>query len=213
MPDQINTRRRRLLGTTIAGFSLMELGLSGLAKAQSNASTASTKAATRVASFDSIRQVNAGALSIGYAEVGPQNGPVVILLHGWPYDIDSFAEVTPLLAAAGYRVIVPYLRGFGSTWFLSADTPRNGQQSVIAVDIIALMDALKIDKAIFGGFDWGARTVNIIAALWPDRCKAMVSVSGYLIGNQTVGKTPLPPKAEQSWWYQFYFATDRGYAG
>ncbi|OXC73742.1 alpha/beta fold hydrolase [Caballeronia sordidicola] len=213
MPDQINTRRRRLLGTTVAGISLMELGLSGLAKAQSNAPTAGTQPAARVASFDTIRQVNIGTLSMGYAQAGPNNGPVVILLHGWPYDIYSFAEVTPLLAAAGYRVIVPYLRGYGSTRFLSADTPRNGQQAVVAVDIIALMDALKIDKAIFGGFDWGARTVNIIAALWPDRCKAMVSVSGYLIGSQEANRAPLPPKAELAWWYQFYFATERGYAG
>jgi pimeloyl-ACP methyl ester carboxylesterase len=213
MPDQINTRRRRLLGTTVAGISLMELGLSGLAKAQSNAPAAGKQAATHGASFDTIRQINAGALSIGYAEAGSQNKPVVILLHGWPYDIYSFAEVTPLLVAAGYRVIVPYLRGYGSTRFLSADTPRNGQQAVVAVDIIALMDALKIDKAIFGGFDWGARTVNIIAALWPQRCEAMVSVSGYLIGSQEANRTPLPPKAEQAWWYQFYFATDRGQAG
>ncbi|MFM0093708.1 alpha/beta fold hydrolase, partial [Paraburkholderia sediminicola] len=176
MPDQINTRRRRLLGTTVAGISLMELGLSGLAKAQSNGTPSNANTATRVASFDTIRQVNIGTLSMGYAEAGPQNGPVVILLHGWPYDIYSFAQVTPLLAAAGYRVIVPYLRGYGSTRFLSADTPRNGQQAVVAVDIIALMDALGIDKATFGGFDWGARTVNIIAALWPQRCQAMVSV-------------------------------------
>ena len=213
MPEQINSRRRLLLGTTVAGISLLELGLSGLAKAQSNNTTASTQGATRVASFDNLRQINAGTLSIGYAEAGPQNGPVVILLHGWPYDIYSFAEVTPILAAAGYRVIVPYLRGYGSTRFLSADTPRNGQQSVVAVDIIALMDALKIDKAILGGFDWGARTVDIIAALWPQRVKAIVSVSGYLIGNQAAGKTPLPPKAELQWWYQFYFATERGQAG
>ncbi|MDB5837824.1 MAG: alpha/beta hydrolase family protein [Caballeronia sp.] len=213
MPDQINTRRRRLLGTTVAGFSLMELGLSGLAKAQSNAPAAGTQAATHGVSFDTIRQIHAGALNMGYAEAGSQNRPVVILLHGWPYDIYSFAEVTPLLVAAGYRVIVPYLRGYGSTRFLSADTPRNGQQAVVAVDIIALMDALKIDKAIFGGFDWGARTVNIIAALWPERCKAMVSVSGYLIGSQEANRTPLPPKAEQAWWYQFYFATERGQAG
>jgi pimeloyl-ACP methyl ester carboxylesterase len=191
----------------------MVLGLSGLAKAQSNAPAAGKQAATHGASFDTIRQINAGALSIGYAEAGSQNKPVVILLHGWPYDIYSFAEVTPLLVAAGYRVIVPYLRGYGSTRFLSADTPRNGQQAVVAVDIIALMDALKIDKAIFGGFDWGARTVNIIAALWPQRCEAMVSVSGYLIGSQEANRTPLPPKAEQAWWYQFYFATDRGQAG
>lgn len=213
MPEQINTRRRLLLGTTVAGISLLELGLSGLAKAQSNAPTASPQGATRMVSFDNLRQINAGTLSIGYAEAGPQNGPVVILLHGWPYDIYSFAEVTPLLANAGYRVIVPYLRGYGPTRFLSADTPRNGQQAVVAVDIIALMDALKIDQAIFGGFDWGARTVNIIAALWPERCKGMVSVSGYLIGSQEANKKPLPPKAELAWWYQFYFATERGYAG
>jgi pimeloyl-ACP methyl ester carboxylesterase len=213
MSDQINTRRRRLLGTTVAGIGLMDLGLSGLVHAQSSSTAPGAKASTRPASFDTIRQVNAGALNIGYAEAGPQNGPVVILLHGWPYDIYSFAEVVPLLASAGYRVIVPYLRGYGSTRFLSADTPRNGQQAVVAVDIIALMDALKIDQAIFGGFDWGARTVNIIAALWPERCKAMVSVSGYLIGSQEANKAPLPPKAELTWWYQFYFATDRGYAG
>ncbi|MGF6724670.1 pimeloyl-ACP methyl ester carboxylesterase [Paraburkholderia sp. GAS41] len=209
MTEEINTRRRRLLGTTVAGIGLLELGLSGLAHAQSN----DTKAATRVASFDTIRQINAGTLNIGYAEAGPQNGPVVILLHGWPYDIYSFAEVTPILAAAGYRVIVPYLRGFGSTRFLSTDTPRNGQQSVVAVDVIALMDALKIDQAILGGFDWGARTVDIVAALWPQRVKGIVSVSGYLIGNQAAGKAPLPPKAELQWWYQFYFATERGYEG
>jgi len=213
MSDQINTRRRRLLGTTIAGIGLMDLGLSGLVHAQSSTAPSGAKPSTRLASFDTIRQVNAGALNMGYAEAGPQNGPVVILLHGWPYDIHSFAEVAPLLASAGYRVIVPYLRGYGSTRFLSADTPRNGQQAVVAVDIIALMDALKIDRAIFGGFDWGARTVNIIAALWPERCKAMVSVSGYLIGSQAANKAPLPPKAELTWWYQFYFATDRGYAG
>ncbi|SIT35805.1 Alpha/beta hydrolase fold protein [Paraburkholderia ribeironis] len=213
MSDQINTRRRRLLGTAVAGISLLDLGLSGLAHAQSGETAGNTKTATRVASFENIRQVNAGTLSISYAEAGPRNGPVVILLHGWPYDIYSFAEVTPLLVAAGYRVIVPYLRGYGPTRFLSADTPRNGQQAVVAVDIIALMDALKIDKAVLGGFDWGARTVNIIAALWPERCKAMVSVSGYLIGSQEANRAPLPPKAELTWWYQFYFATERGYAG
>ncbi|WOD19083.1 alpha/beta fold hydrolase [Paraburkholderia kirstenboschensis] len=209
MSEQVNTRRRRLLGTTVAGISLMELGLSGLAHAQSNG----TKSGTGATSFENLRQINAGTLNVGYAEAGPQNGPVVILLHGWPYDIYSYVEVAPLLAAAGYRVIVPYLRGYGSTRILSADTPRNGQQAVIAVDVINLMDALKIDKAIFGGFDWGARTVNIIAALWPERCKAMVSVSGYLIGSQEANKAPLPPKAELAWWYQFYFATERGVAG
>jgi len=152
-------------------------------------------------------------LNVGYAEVGPATGRPVILLHGWPYDIHSYAEVAPLLSAKGYRVIVPYLRGYGSTSFLSSETVRNAQQSALAVDSIALMDALKIDKAIIGGFDWGARTANIMAALWPQRCKAMVSVSGYLIGSQAANRAPLPPKAELDWWYQFYFATERGRAG
>ena len=152
-------------------------------------------------------------LNVGYAEDGPANGRAVILLHGWPYDIHSYADVAPLLASAGYRVIVPYLRGYGPTRFLSSDTVRNGQQAVVAVDIVALLDALKIEKAVIGGFDWGARTANIIAALWPARCKAMVSVSGYLIGSQEANKTPLPPQAELEWWYQFYFATERGRAG
>ncbi|HTH60522.1 MAG TPA: alpha/beta hydrolase [Paraburkholderia sp.] len=209
MSDQINARRRRLLGTTVAGLSLMELGLSRLANAQPG----TANAGSRVTSFANIKQIDAGTLSVAYAEAGPRNGPPVILLHGWPYDIYSFVEVAPLLAAAGYRVIVPYLRGYGGTRFLSADTPRNGQQAVVAVDIVALMDALHIDQAIFGAFDWGARTANIIAALWPQRCKAMVSVSGYLIGSQEANRAPLPPKAELAWWYQFYFATPRGEAG
>ena len=213
MSDQINSRRRRLLGTTIAGISLLELGLSGLAHAQSAGTAGNANTGGRVASFENIRSINAGTLNVSYAEAGPQNGPVVILLHGWPYDIYSFADVTPLLTAAGYRVIVPFLRGYGGTRFLSADTPRNGQQAVVAVDIINFMDALKIDKAVLGGFDWGARTVNIVAALWPQRVKAMVSVSGYLIGSQEANRAPLPPKAELTWWYQFYFATERGRAG
>ena len=164
-------------------------------------------------SFGPVRQIDAGLLNVGYVETGPADGRPVILLHGWPYDIQSFAEVAPLLAKDGYRVIVPYLRGYGTTRFLSNDTLRNGQPSVVAVDIIALMDALKIDKAIIGGFDWGARTADIIAVLWPERCKGIVSVSGYLIGSQASGKTPLPPSAELQWWYQFYFATDRGREG
>ena len=164
-------------------------------------------------SFEALRQVEAGVLNVAYAEAGPADGPAVILLHGWPYDIHSYAEVTPELAAAGYRVIVPYLRGYGPTRFLSDDTPRNGQQSALAADTIALMDALGIGAAIIGGFDWGARTAGIVAALQPERCRALVSVSGYLIGNQAAGHTPLPPAAEQSWWYQFYFATERGRAG
>ena len=164
-------------------------------------------------SFGPLKQIEAGVLSVGYAEAGPADGPAVVLLHGWPYDIHSFAEVTPLLAAAGYRVIVPWLRGYGSTRFLSEATPRTGQQSALAIDTIALMDALGLPDAVIGGFDWGARTANVIAALWPSRCRALVSVSGYLIGNQRAGQEPLPPAAELSWWYQFYFATDRGRAG
>ena len=159
------------------------------------------------------KQIDAGELNVGYAEAGPADGPVVLLLHGWPYDIHSFVDVTPILASAGYRVIVPYLRGYGSTRFLSDETFRNGQPSALAVDVIALMDALRIEKATLAGFDWGARTANIVAAIWPERCKAMVSVSGYLIGSQDAGRMPLPPKAELEWWYQFYFATERGRAG
>ena len=165
------------------------------------------------AAFSSIKQIDAGVLSVGYAEAGPVDGPAVILLHGWPYDIHSFVEVSPLLVAAGYRVIIPYLRGYGTTRFLSAETFRNGQPSALAVDTIAMMDALHIQKAVIAGFDWGARTADIMAVLWPERCKAIVSVSGYLIGNQASGKTPLPPRAELAWWYQFYFATDRGQIG
>jgi pimeloyl-ACP methyl ester carboxylesterase len=164
-------------------------------------------------SFGPLKQIDAGLLNVGYAEAGPADGPPVILLHGWPYDIYSYVDVAPLLASAGYRVIIPYLRGYGTTRFLSSETFRNGQQSVVALDIIALMDALKIEKAIIGGFDWGARTADIMAALWPERCKAIISVSGYLIGSQKAGKTPLPPNAEFLWWYQFYFATERGQDG
>ncbi len=164
-------------------------------------------------SFGSLKQIDAGVLNVGYVEAGPTDGRTVILLHGWPYDIHSYVDVAPLLAKAGYRVIVPYLRGYGTTRFLSSETFRNGQQSVVAVDLIALMDALKMSKAILAGFDWGARTADIIAALWPQRCKALVSVSGYLIGSQQAGKMPLPPQAELQWWYQYYFATERGRAG
>jgi pimeloyl-ACP methyl ester carboxylesterase len=163
--------------------------------------------------FGPLHQVDAGVLSVGYAEVGPRDGPAAVLLHGWPYDIHSYAEVAPLLAAEGYRVIVPYLRGFGVTRFRSDETVRNGQQSVVAVDTIALMDALAIDTAIVAGFDWGARTADVVAALWPERCTGLVSVSGYLIGNQAVGAHPLPPETELQWWYQYYFATERGRAG
>jgi len=164
-------------------------------------------------SFASIKRIDAGLLNVGYAEAGPADGKPVILLHGWPYDIYSFVDVAPMLASAGYRVVVPYLRGYGSTRFISDATFRNGQPSAIAVDIVELMNALKIDKATLAGFDWGARTADIIAALWPERCKALVSVSGYLIGSQAAGGMPLPPKAELQWWYQFYFATERGREG
>ena len=163
--------------------------------------------------FGSVKQIEAGVLDIGYVEDGPSNGPAVILLHGWPYDIYSYADVVPLLVSQGFRVFVPYLRGYGATRFLSSETARNGQQSALAVDVIAFMDALKIRKALLAGFDWGARTANIVAALWPDRCAALVSVSGYLIGSPEANKAPLPPKAELAWWYQFYFATERGRAG
>jgi pimeloyl-ACP methyl ester carboxylesterase len=168
---------------------------------------------TASAAFGALRQADAGVLSVGYAQAGPAEGPPVLLLHGWPYDIHSFAEVAPELAEAGYRVIVPFVRGYGTTRFRSDDTPRNGQQAVLAVDVIALMDALGIDRAILAGFDWGARSAGVIAALWPDRCRALVSVSGYLIGSQAANVAPLPPQAELAWWYQFYFATDRGRAG
>jgi pimeloyl-ACP methyl ester carboxylesterase len=164
-------------------------------------------------SFGSLKQIEASILNVGYAEAGPSDGPAAILLHGWPYDIHSYVDVAPLLAARGYRVIVPYLRGYGTTHFLASETPRNGQQSVVALDAIALMDALQIERAIVAGFDWGARTANIIAAPWPQRCQALVSVSGYLIGSQAAGQVPLPPSAELQWWYQFYFATERGRAG
>jgi pimeloyl-ACP methyl ester carboxylesterase len=172
-----------------------------------------TAPATQATSLGPLHQVDAGLLDVGYAEAGPADGPAVLLLHGWPYDIHSYVDVAPLLGAHGYRVITPYLRGYGTTRFLSDETFRNGQQSALAVDAIALLDALEIDNAVVAGFDWGARTADIVAALWPERCRGLVSVSGYLIGNQEAGKQPLPPEAEIQWWYQYYFATERGRAG
>ncbi len=163
--------------------------------------------------FSTPRQIDAGVLNVGYVDAGPGDGRAIVLLHGWPYDIYSFVQVVPILAGVGYRVIVPYARGYGTTHFLSDATFRNGQPSALALDTIALMDALQIEKAIVAGFDWGARTADIVAALWPERAKALVSVSGYLIGSQEAGKMPLPPQAELQWWYQFYFATERGRAG
>ncbi|BAY49403.1 hypothetical protein SAMD00079811_70320 [Scytonema sp. HK-05] len=216
MSEKINQQRRRFLGTAAMTIATTQLGRFGSANAQSSktkpAVLAMTKPGTNT-SFGSLKQIDAGVLNVGYAEAGPANGRPVILLHGWPYDIHSYVDVAPLLASAGYRVIIPYLRGYGMTRFLSSETFRNGQQSAIAVDIIALMDALRIEKAILAGYDWGARTANIIAALWPERCKALVSVSGYLIGSPEANKTPLPPQAELQWWYQFYFATERGRVG
>ena len=216
MSHEINHHRRRFLGTAAMTIAAAQIGMIGFAHAQSgNARPArlpTIKPGTNT-SFASLKQIDAGALNVGYAEAGPAEGPVVILLHGWPYDIHTYVDVAPLLASAGYRVIVPYLRGYGTTSFLSRETLRNGQQSVLALDIIALMDALTIENAILAGFDWGARTANVIAALWPERCKALVSVSGYLIGSPEANEMPLPPKAELQWWYQYYFATERGRAG
>src|SRR5712672_3577290 len=209
MPQEINHRRRHFFA--VAGAALAAARFVAIGPAKS-AQLPAIKPGTNT-SFAALKQIDAGLLNVGYAEAGPADGPVVMLLHGWPYDIYSFVDVAPLLASAGYRVIVPYLRGYGSTRFLSKDTFRNGQPTAVAVDIIALMDALKIEKATLAGFDWGARTADIMAVLWPERCKAMVSVSGYLIGSQEAGKMPLPPSAELQWWYQYYFATERGRAG
>jgi pimeloyl-ACP methyl ester carboxylesterase len=207
MSDQINLRRRRFFGTAAATLAASQFGVMGLASAQSGTQPGPNSP------LGNLKQIDAGLLSIGYAEAGPANGKPVILLHGWPYDIHAFTDVAPILASAGYRVIIPHLRGHGSTRFLSPATFRNAQQSAVALDIIALMDALKIPQATVAGFDWGARTACIIAALWPERCKALVSVSGYLVTNIDTRTQPLPPKSERDWWYQFYLATDRGVAG
>jgi pimeloyl-ACP methyl ester carboxylesterase len=204
--EEIDRRRRSFVGAAAMTFTAAQFGMIGSANAQA------VKPATH-ASFAPLKQIDAGLLNVGYAEAGPADGAPVILLHGWPYDIYSFVDVAPLVAAAGYRVIVPFVRGYGTTRFLSGDTVRNGQQAVVAIDVINLMDALKIQKATIGGFDWGARSADIVAAIWPERCKALVSVSGYLIGSQAAGKMPLPPQAELQWWYQYYFATDRGRDG
>jgi pimeloyl-ACP methyl ester carboxylesterase len=208
--------RRHFLRTSAVALAAGELVLLGAADALPGKAEAAPvplfTPGTHTA-FASLKQINAGVLNVGYAEAGPANGRAVILLHGWPYDIHSFVDVAPLLAAAGYHVIVPYLRGYGTTRFLSSETVRNGEPAAVAADLLALMDALTIAQPILAGFDWGARTADIIAALWPERCKALVSVSGYLIGSQNSGLAPLPPAAELQWWYQFYFATDRGRAG
>lgn len=208
MKQIIDQHRRQFLGVA-AGTVAAGLGVIELARAETEAS----RSQASNASFGTIKQTDAGVLNVGYVEAGPSNGPVAILLHGWPYDIHAFVDVAPILAKAGYRVIIPYLRGYGTTHFLSSETPRNGEPAAMAADIIALMDKLDIKTAVLAGFDWGARSADIIAALWPDRCRALVSVSGYLISSQAAGSAPLPPQAELQWWYQFYFATERGRAG
>jgi pimeloyl-ACP methyl ester carboxylesterase len=209
--EKIDLHRRHLLGAAAAAAA--QLGILSSANAQSAKPTLPlVKPGTHV-SFAPLKRINAGLLNVAYAEAGPADGPPIILLHGWPYDIHSFVDVTPLLTSAGYRVLVPYLRGYGATRFLSSETFRNGQPSALAVDVIDFMDALKIEKAILAGFDWGARSADIVAALWPERVKALVAVSGYLIGSQEAGRVPLPPKAEHEWWYQYYFATERGRIG
>jgi pimeloyl-ACP methyl ester carboxylesterase len=210
MSDPID--RRRFLAAAAMTVAATELTLSSSAAARTVAQNTSVKAGGN-ASFASLKEINAGLLNVGYVEAGPADGKPVILLHGWPYDIHAFVDVAPILASAGYRVIVPHVRGYGTTTFLADTTVRNGQPSALAVDTIALMDALRIEKATLAGFDWGGRTADIVAALWPERCTALVSVSGYLIGSQEAGKMPLPPAAELQWWYQFYFATERGREG
>jgi len=214
MSDKINHGRRRFLRAAAMTVAAAKLGAIGSADAQSGkpATPAPGKRGAHT-SLGTIKQIDAGLLNVGYAEAGPAGGPPVVLLHGWPYDIHSYVDVAPLLAEKGYRVIVPYLRGYGTTRFLSSKTFRNAEQAAVALDIIALMDALKIERAIVAGFDWGARTADIMAALWPERCKAIVAVSGYLITNLEANLKPLPPQAELGWWYQYYFATERGRLG
>ena len=201
MSDSVN--RRDLFGAAM--LSLVASQLPAISRAAS--------AGGALESFDSLKQIDAGVLNIGYVDAGDPRGTPVVLLHGWPYDIHAYFDVVPLLTAAGYRVIVPHLRGYGTTRFLSPATFRNGQQSALALDVLALMDALQIQQAVIGGFDWGARSADIVAALWPQRCKGLVAVSGYLIGSQALNRNPLPPQAELQWWYQYYFATERGEAG
>ena len=212
MSEEVNQDRRGFFKSVAMTIVATRFGMTSLTQARSK-NTRTTIITGPNKAFGALKQIDAGVLNVGYAEAGPIEGRPVILLHGWPYDIHTYVDVVPVLAAKGYRVIIPYLRGYGTTRFLSSDTLRNGQQAVLARDVIHLMEALKIDQAILGGCDWGARTANIVAALWPERCKAMVSVSGYLIGNREANQMPLPPKAELEWWYQFYFATERGRAG
>lgn len=216
MSDPINANRRNFLqiaSTGAAALTAAGFGLLQPARAEGVGTVSPAASSNSVATLAPIRQIKAGVLDIGYYEAGPANGPVVLLLHGWPYDIHSFIDVAPILVAKGYRVIVPHARGYGTTQFLLSDTVRNGEPAALVVDTIALMDALKIEKALVAGYDWGGRTAGILAALWPERVKALVAVSGYLIGSRAANAKPLPPKAELAWWYQFYFATGRGQLG
>ena len=208
----IDRSRRRLLGVSMMVGAGLELAAAAGSPEAAPAGEPA-RGVERPTAFGALRRIDCGLLSVAYADLGPADGPPVVLLHGWPYDIHSYVEVAPMLAARGYRVVVPYLRGYGATRFLSGDTLRNGQPAALALDLVALMDALRIPRAILAGYDWGGRTADIVAALWPERCQALVSVSGYLIGSQQAGRTPLPPAAELQWWYQFYFATERGRAG
>jgi pimeloyl-ACP methyl ester carboxylesterase len=219
VPGGTDPDRRQFLGRAgiaALGVGAAQFGVSGHAPALAGAGrTAGAPGARPKASayFGPVKQVNAGVLNVGYVEAGPPGGRAVVLMHGFPYDIHSYAEVAPLLAAEGYRVVVPYFRGYGTTTFLSGGTPRNADQAAFALDILALMDALRIDQAILAGYDWGSRTADIIAALWPHRVRGLVSVTGYLITNLAAEKLPLPPAAENDWWYQYYFATERGVLG
>lgn len=213
---KFNLTRRRFLGTAATAIAATHFGMIGNAEAQTSMTKLEDQPTNKSGTnpyFGTVKQINAGVLNVGYVEAGPLDGRAVILLHGFPYDIHSYVEVAPLLAAEGYRVIVPYFRGYGTTTFLSSTTPRNVDQAAFALDILALMDALKIEKAILAGYDWGSRTGDIIAALWPERCKALVSVTGYLITNLTANKLPIPPQSEWDWWYQYYFTTERGVLG
>ncbi|MDR0182158.1 alpha/beta fold hydrolase [Lysobacter arvi] len=213
VPERIDPLRRRFLGTAAVGLAAASFGLAAPPAGAAGARNATRTRAGSGAPFGPVKQIRAGVLDVGYVDAGPADGAPVLLLHGWPYDIHSYAEVAPLLAAAGHRVIVPHLRGYGTTRFVSADTPRNGQPAALADDVIQLMDALKLPRAVVAGYDWGGRSADIVAALHPGRVKALVAVSGYLIGSQQAAQAPLAPEAELQWWYQFYFATDRGRAG
>jgi pimeloyl-ACP methyl ester carboxylesterase len=211
-----NQKRRYLLGAAALGVASVEWGLPLVARAQSVGQATAASAgepALPIKRLQPIKQVHAGVLDIGYYEAGPADGPVVLLLHGFPYDIHSYIEVAPILAAKGYRVVVPHLRGYGTTRFLDADTPRSGEQAALGADVIALMDALKIPKAVLAGYDWGGRAACVVAALWPERCAGLLSVNSYLIQDIAKAGKPLPAKVERGFWYQFYFTTERGRAG